>query len=201
MKASDLIPILSATAECMGGELTPIAAEMLARDLAGYSDEEIATALTRCRRELTGKLSLARVLERLPGQHIGADEAWALCPRSEDDTAVWTHEIAQAFWAAKPLLDEGDQVAARMAFKDSYAAMLAQTNGARPQWEVSRGHSERGRVAPIMRAVHLGRLPASYAEENVGHLLGAGEVAALRLSSGAGKLGDVLKLPGTRVKP
>lgn len=187
---------LVVTAEVMGHELSTAAAEVMARELAQHDESAVATALRRCQRELTGKLSLARILERLPGQHISADEAWALCPRSEDDTVVWTDQIAVSYAAASPLLDEGDQVAARMAFKGAYERALADANGEPPKWWASLGHKTDGRASPVTDAVRLGRLTAERAEQLVGHYLSAGESERLRqLQPGAKKIGDMLKLP------
>lgn len=161
MKKEDLLKALLVTAEVIGSELSNAAAREMAAELMAYPEQTVVGALRRCKRELSGRLTLAAVIQRLDDGHLGADEAWALCPRSESDTVVWTDEIATAFAAARPLLDEGDQVAARMAFRDAYARALS---GAREDrrlatWWPSLGHDAGGRVAALRRAVELGRLP------------------------------------------
>src|SRR3546814_7492643 len=56
----------------------------------------------------------------------GADEAWALAYRAADEaeTVIWTEETAQALAAAWPVLQAGDKVGARMAFKGAYDRLV-----------------------------------------------------------------------------
>jgi hypothetical protein len=56
---------ITATAEVLGQTITSEAAEMMADDLADYPAEAVAGALKACRRELTGKLTLAAILQRV----------------------------------------------------------------------------------------------------------------------------------------
>jgi hypothetical protein len=195
MKREDLAKALIVTSEVMGAELSPAAAEAMARELVTRDRRHVWAALQRCQRELVGRLSLARVLERMPGQHVGAEEAWALCPRSEDQTVVWTEEIAQAFGAAAPLLAQGDAVAARMAFRETYARLVAEAraNGQQPRWWPSLGHDARGRAVPIQQAVESGRLSADAAQSVIGYLP---EITPSQLTSGPSKLGELVRVEG-----
>lgn len=188
-KREDVAKALVVAAEVLGHELSPVAALAMARELAEHEQQDINTALRRCTRELRGRLALADVLERLPGRHLGAEEAWALCPRGEDDTVVWTDEIAQAFGVARPLLLEGDRVGARMAFKEAYARLTAA--GGKPQWMASMGHDTRGRVAPVMEAVRCGRLPRERAAVYLAGLPG-GESELKRLEGSPQSIADLL---------
>lgn len=93
-----------------------------------------------------------------------ADEAWAMVPRSEDVSVVMTEEISEAWGIAQPLLDEGDQVAARMAFKAAYER-ITETNkraGVKPRWFPSLGSDKEGREEVLQQAVRLGRLTAPH---------------------------------------
>jgi hypothetical protein len=165
MHYSELAKQIITTAEVMGAQLSPESAGVMALDLADHPPEHVAAALTRCRREGKGRLTLAAILERLPGQHIGADEAWALCPRSEDDTVVWTEQIAQAHAIAAPMLDY-DHIGACLAFKGAYVRLVQEARERRlaPQWVASLGHDPRGRERPLRDAVVAGRLPADFVE-------------------------------------
>jgi hypothetical protein len=49
-----------------------------------------------------------------------ADEAWGIVPKSEQDSAVWTDEMAAAWLLASPLYYGGDKIGARMTFKSVY---------------------------------------------------------------------------------
>lgn len=90
----------------------------------------------------------------------GAEEAWAMVPKSEAESAVWTTEASQAFGVAVHLLDAGDKVAARMAFKETYLRMVTQARSVgRPvEWMVSLGHDPRGRDSVLTQAVEAGRI-------------------------------------------
>ena len=93
----------------------------------------------------------------------GAEEAWALAltSRHEAATVVWTIETAQAFAICRPVLETGDEVGARMAFKDAYNRLVlaARRSGQLPQWQASLGWD----MAILKRAVQLQRLPAAAA--------------------------------------
>lgn len=162
MTTEELTQAVIVTGEVIGHEVKPVVALAIAKSLADYEPAKVLAALERCQRELAGRLTLAAILDRIEDGHIGADEAWALCPRSEAETVVWTDEIASAFEAAKSLLDEGDIIAARMAFRDHYGKAVAAARTARREasWQVSLGHDKGGRIVPLKRAVALGRLTA-----------------------------------------
>lgn len=111
----------------------------------------------------------AGLLKHLPAESDGrpaADEAWAIALRSRDerDTVVWTQECAEAFSAALPVLEGGDEVGARMAFKAAYARVVERNRaaGAKPQWLMSLGHDPALREAAASDAVRTGRLSIAH---------------------------------------
>jgi hypothetical protein len=119
-------------------------------------------------------VTLKVIIDRIPrtGRDDGRPEtetAWAMCPKSEDATVVWTEEMAWAFGVARKLL-QNDSIAARMAFKESYVAELAKARQERRQvrWEVSLGWDKGGRVAPLVDAVLEGRITAERAKALLG---------------------------------
>lgn len=93
-----------------------------------------------------------------------ADEAWAvaLSARDEADTVVWTAETAQAFAAARRVLDMGDEVGARMAFKGAYDRLVttARRESRAPVFQVSLGWDQERRATTLESAVNAGLLPA-----------------------------------------
>lgn len=97
---------------------------------------------------------------QLDGNWLGADEAWALMPKSENDSAMLTDEIAQAIAAATPLLEGRDKVAARMAFKDAYNRLVekAKIEGRSPRFFPSFGVDPVGRVTMLATAVRAGQI-------------------------------------------
>ena len=172
-ESDQVLELVYATAEVLGHELRPAAAVLMADDLASYPFDEIRRALSRCRAELHGKLTLAAIIDRLPSAnaHLLPNEAWALALRSldEQETVVWTPEIARALGVAKPVLSGGDQIGGRMAFLTAYERELeaAKAEGRQPQWQVSLGHDQQRREIVLNEAVSAGKLPAP----KVAHLL------------------------------
>ena len=81
-----LIVSLMATAEVMGSEIKPNVALVMVDDLSGYQLADVLQALTRVRREYTGKLTLKVILEILAhaGGWISANEAWAIALPTAD---------------------------------------------------------------------------------------------------------------------
>ncbi|HIC7209387.1 hypothetical protein [Burkholderia stabilis] len=97
-----------------------------------------------------------------------ANEAWAIALRSRDerDTVVWTQECAEAFAVATPVLEGGDEVGARMAFKAAYERLVERNraDGTPVQWRTSLGHDPDLREAVVTEAVRSGRLALSHAQ-------------------------------------
>lgn len=155
-----IVKALAVTAEVMGTELSDAAAQVMCDDLSKWPVSVIISALDRTRREHTGRLTLSAIIQRIDDGRPGVEEAWAMCPQAEGDTAVWTDEVSAAFFAAVPLLYAGDRVGARMAFKEKYIALLSEArNEQRPvKYWVSLGHDVAGREGPINNAVAAGIL-------------------------------------------
>lgn len=154
---------LVATAEIMGHELKPTTALIMADDLGEYEFSAVMIALTRCRKELTGKLTLKAILDILApaGGWLSANEAWsrALPAADENKTVVWTEEARKAWFVALPMVQEGDKNA-RMAFIAAYEREVsnAKNAGKRPQYEVSPGEDAHLREAAISQAQTEGLL-------------------------------------------
>lgn len=104
--------------------------------------------------------------EMNPDGRPGADEAWSLYPHDESSSAVINNEIAEAMNIAQPLVDAGDMIGARMAFKDAYNRITSQNKfrGEVPRWFPSLGTDPQGREVAIKDAVQRGRLTQSHAE-------------------------------------
>jgi hypothetical protein len=167
---AELAVAICATAETIGQVLSATAAELMAKDLAEYPVEVIAGALQSCRRELTGKLTLAAVLQRIHAEdgRPGRDEAWSIALQAGDerDTVVMTGEILSALQVARPLLDARDKVGARMAFISAYDRLVteARRDAAPVKWSVSIGFDPQLRTRAIEQARDLKRLPAPEAD-------------------------------------
>lgn len=100
-----------------------------------------------------------------PDGRPGADEAWAMIPMNEYDSAVMTQEMAEALHIAQPLLNAGDKIAARMSFREAYNRIMDanKRNGIKPSWFPSLGQDKEGRASVLAEAVRLGRIGAEQA--------------------------------------
>lgn len=92
----------------------------------------------------------------------GPEEAWstALAGADESRTIVWTAEMAEAWGICRPVLDVGDEVGARMAFREAYTRLVGEARAERrpPQWLVSLGFDQQQREAAIAEAKARGHL-------------------------------------------
>ena len=93
----------------------------------------------------------------------GPEEAWATALQGRDEAAsvVWTAETAQAWGVARPVLELGDDVGARMAFREAYGRMVdAARRARRPvEWLASLGFDPEQRQVAIAAGVAAGKLP------------------------------------------
>lgn len=165
MPSSQVIEAIAVTAELCGRTFSPAAAMVFAGDLSGFPDHSVMAALTRCRKEVKGFLTIADVISRIDDGRPGVEEAWAMIPRDEATSIVWTEEMAQAYGKAAPLLDEGDKIGARMAFKEAYAKLVAEARDRKqpPKWTPSLGDDVNGRQLALIDAVRAGRMKLDHA--------------------------------------
>ncbi|MDU9394559.1 hypothetical protein [Pseudomonas sp. zfem002] len=150
---------ICATAEALGQAVTPTAAEVMADDLADFAPDVVAAALKSCRRELTARLTMGAILQRIQAAdgRPGKDEAWsiALSASDEFETVVLTPEIRQAMSASNPILRAGDKIGARMAFMSAYERLVANSRAdASPvTWGLSLGFDPERRAIAVESAV------------------------------------------------
>lgn len=92
----------------------------------------------------------------------GADEAWAIAAQSVDEaaTVVWTAEIAEAWGVARHVMALGDEVGARVAFRDAYTRIVHGARCARRplQWLAALGSDRAGQASALRIAVSQGRI-------------------------------------------
>jgi hypothetical protein len=94
----------------------------------------------------------------------GPEVAWATAIRAKDEAAtlVWTEETSQAWGVAHAVHQAGDEVGARMAFKEAYTRLIADARKARKpvRWVESLGHDPAQGAEVIAQAQAAGLLPA-----------------------------------------
>lgn len=105
-----------------------------------------------------GIVARCKLLDGRPDEN----EAWAVALTSQDEaeTVVWTDEMAGAFNLARPLLETGDEIGARMAFKDAYKRLVGEARAANLpiNWTVSAGWDAGRRQVAVQKAVVAGLL-------------------------------------------
>jgi hypothetical protein len=162
MKLSDA---LFATAELCGTKLSEIAAELMLTDLSAYPAKDVQQALSRCRRELKGRLTIAEIVSRIADGRPGPDEAWGMLVWDEELTGVLTAEMELAQGVAWKLWHANDKVGARMAFRDQYTRLITEAREQRKpvEWRVSLGWDKSARIGPVTEAVQQCRISADAA--------------------------------------
>jgi hypothetical protein len=167
----NLLKAIAVTAELTQTQLSKAAARVMADDLARYPEAQVIEALTRCRRELKGRMSIADVLSRIDDGRPEGEEAWAMMPKDEGSSVVWTSEMAAAFGAAYPLIRSGETIPARMAFLEKYRNEVrkARDRGDPVKWTPSLGHDVASRESVLIEAAKLGRLPRDHVKGLLPH--------------------------------
>lgn len=165
MSIPEIVQAITVTAELTGTQLSGAAMAAMAGDLMNeYPEPAILQALSRCRRELTGRLTQAAVVERIQSDdgRPSANEAWGIALSAFDEavTVVTNEEISEAMAAARPVMNEGDEVGARMAFRDCYDRVIRRNRmaGIAPKWYPSLGHDPMLRIDAIKLAEDRGLL-------------------------------------------
>lgn len=187
--SATLLKAVAVTAELCGLTLSTEAARVFATDLSEYPENQVLVALTRCRRELSGqRLSINAVISRIDDGRPGPEEAWAMLPRDERTTVVWTTEMAEAWGIAREL----DEIAGRMAFREVYVRLVTEARATKrpPVWQASLGQDPDGREVVLQDAVRLGRLTQDHVEHVLLPYHKPNEATQLALAAGMRMLAD-----------
>lgn len=191
MASVELIQAVAVTAELCGRVFSEPAAAMFVADLEGFDERSVIKALSRCRKEVRGVLTVVDVINRLDDGRPGAEEAWAQVPMTDLQSVVWTEEMAEAFGIATPLIEDGDMVAARMAFKEAYLRLLAKARDERKpvKWTPSLGEDKSGAAQVLTQAVAAGRLSYEHAQEVMPSLPAPANAQTARIAHELKKIG------------
>jgi hypothetical protein len=152
---------------CGGASLGEGAKLMLLKKLDQYSPDRLRRALDRCLSECRGRIVIGDITSRIKDDRPGPEEAWAEIPKHEADSTVWTDEQRISWGVAAPLLEQGDRVAARLAFVEKYRELCieARLQNRPVDWVYSPGTDAHGRAAALVKAVNLGRLTPAQARK------------------------------------
>lgn len=152
-----------------GKVISEAAKVMFFQDLQRYPIDLIEASLSAHRMDpergkFTPKVAdIAHQIERRRRvSWLSADEAWSQVPKIEGMAGLLNDVSAQALAVATPLLNAGDETAARMAFKGAYNRLveLAKLERRGPQYWVSPGGSFEEQEAIRAEGVRQGLLTA-----------------------------------------
>jgi hypothetical protein len=158
---------LSSVADYYGKPLTAAGVEIYWNALRGLELAVIRRLLSDHVNTSRFMPTVAELLDRIKAMdgRPGAEEAWAMIPKDEAGSVVWTDEMAEAFAVADPLLQEGESIPARMAFLERYRALIqhARDTGKAARWTPSLGHDVACRERILLEAARLGRITPQHA--------------------------------------
>jgi hypothetical protein len=167
------VELLDATYSLHGKTLPAVAKAMFFRSLADYPLEVVRASIdAHVKDSQRGQYApkpadLIAQIEGAVGNDTrpGPEEAWAVAVQAFDEasTVMLTDEIYEALGIARPIFEIGDEVGARMAFKEAYTRLIAQSRrgGISVKWWPSLGSDAAGRSEVLERAVAQGLLPSN----------------------------------------
>ena len=164
--------LLEATLSGRAGEKVTLPPDVLAwwwEVLKPYSFQNVSAAMTIHSRRSKFKPTPADLIEIINEQdgRPSADEAWPIALQASDEntTAVWTEEIAQAWYHSYPVFESGDEIGARMAFRQHYQKQIdhARMIGRTVKWIVSLGHDQAQKETALEQARQKGLISQSWA--------------------------------------
>ncbi len=192
--------LLGGLLELYGRKISPSAAELWWSAFEQHDLSEVRAAFSRYTQDpeqgrypptpasVLGCINSASV-------RLGADEAWALALGTFDEAATVcvTDEILEAVAAAAPVMETGDKIGTRMAFKAAYERITSQRRmaGAAPKWRLSMGWDAEQRAQVAQEALRLGRVTEEQVRDYLPAPAPSGPAAAV-----AGLLtGNVVQMP------
>jgi hypothetical protein len=184
--------LIGDTMDMYGKPCSPNQIRLYFADLQRYTLRTIESALAAHHRDTTrGRFAplpadlLAQIETAVANDGRPSEaEAWPMALRANDErhTVVWTAETAEAFGICRPVLDAGDEVGARMAFKAAYSRLIAEARAKREpvRWSASLGHDQAQQDDTLRIAVEAGKLPAAYLPAPRGPVAGLLELSQQR---------------------
>jgi hypothetical protein len=156
-----VLEAIAVTCELTSTSLSEAAIRVMVDSLSEYPEPQVLGALRKCCKELKSKLTLADILTRMDDGRPGVEEAWAMLSTvlgNEQVSLVWTEEVREAYGVVALLVD--DPIAARMAFKERYTALVSTARDRHEpvKWLASLGYDLTLREAAVRDAVERKRL-------------------------------------------
>lgn len=159
------VEALKGTASLFSKEINEQGIMLMVNMLSSYKEEDLINALHKHLKSSRFFPTIADIISKIDSGHPGAEEAWAMVPKNEYESAAMSKPMFKAYGVAYPLI-ESDPVAARMAFKEVYEreVNLAISNNQKPEWTVSLGQDKSSREAAVRDALLKNRISEDQAK-------------------------------------
>lgn len=162
MQNLEMVTLMQLIAEYHDEDLSQSRAQMYASDLEAYSPAEINQAWKTYRMAL-GNNKMPKpfqLIQFVQDGHPTAQESWAMIPRDESASVIWSDEMRAAYSIAEPLIREGNVSGAFFAYREEYEKQINQARALRkkPRWSPSFGDYKPGRDAALITAIERGRI-------------------------------------------
>lgn len=167
MAKNEMSELLLLMAEYHKEDISPARLAMFCEDLKTYEIEAVRKAWVVYRRDPKNKFmpTPAQIVENFQDGRPTAQEAWALIPKDESGSVVWSEEMRLAFGDSHQLIRSNPN-GAFFVFRDSYDRRVraARNSNQPPRWSPTFGDSKSGRASALKEAVDRGRIPISQAK-------------------------------------
>jgi hypothetical protein len=147
--------------------ISDAAIAVMLKDLSGYPEEQVISAIRRCCREVKGKLTLADIIQRLDDGRPDPETAWSMVPKDERVSAMMTSEMEEAFRLAYAQVAAGELIPARMTFLEAYRKSVQQARDGRypVRWTFTPGTDKDGQALVLLDAAEKGRISTERVKE------------------------------------
>lgn len=169
MSMGRVLILINEMADYHSADISPEKMKMLFEDLDGYDINGLYESWKKYRLSDKGRFmpTAFDLINNIPDGRPTANEAFALLPRHEDESVVWTHEIQTAWFSVKNQMGNSPQ-AAWFAFKEKYDSLVleARKNKQNAIWSVSLGFDVAGRDKALVEALDKKRISLEFARQH-----------------------------------
>lgn len=168
MKTADETEIVQAitllTAEYDMPPFEEVRIEMWLADLVRFPSGSVLKSAQNFIRTSKFKPQLSEIVKgceaQIPVLWLTGDEVWARMPKSERESAMMCNETAEALAIAMPLLEAGEESAARLAFRGAYTRLSekAKIEGRAPAYFFAQGTNKAQSTEVLAAAVTAGQI-------------------------------------------
>lgn len=166
----EILKLLYNMAAYHDADLAPQKAASYAQDYEGYDVRKLDIAWRQYRLDPRNGNKFptpGQILALIDDGRPSAQTSWAMIPHNDEDSFVWTEEMAEAWDAARPHLKTGNHQAAFFTYKETYERLLAEKRAEKKpvKWTPSFGYNKAGREDAVIKAVQKKQLTIAMAQK------------------------------------